>query len=139
MAAKIKSPNKGQALVEFIPALVLFLIVISAGLAYFRVMRAGVIRQEAVRNLAFAKIANSGTLTTTSMQVDQAIVVSEIAAVTSQNNLDIGSSEPCFKVSPNEFVKEVNVGGVYGLKDLLPVKILTYAVIYRDALKGSCQ
>jgi hypothetical protein len=69
MLSSQKKSRRGQAIVEFIPSAMVFIVVIYASIAYFRVMRAATIKQEVVRNIAFAKIANSGTLTTTPEQV----------------------------------------------------------------------
>jgi hypothetical protein len=60
----VRRRSSGQAMVELMPAIMLFMLVVSAGLAYFRVMRAAARNEEASRNIAFAKINNAGTLTT---------------------------------------------------------------------------
>lgn len=68
-ASRHSLKNSGQAVMELLPAMMMFFIVLFACLSYFRAMRSAVMREEAVRNVAFAKINNSGTLTTMPNQI----------------------------------------------------------------------
>lgn len=140
MLSGTRDSKRGQAIVEILPSVMLFMLVISAGLAYFRVMRAATIRQEAVRNLAFAKIDNSGTLTTVvtpdeggvaapiTITVDRKV----IPALVDGNNPFISSSTDCFTVIPGgEAQQSIPVTYRYGVSGDAPVLLRTYAVVCR--------
>jgi len=136
---KRNSARSGQALVELLPSLVLFLLVMSAGLAYYRVMRVAVIRQEVVRNLAFAKIDYSGTLTTTDREVaDGVSLFNDFTVMASDPSDFVGYTEPCFTVTPENVSEKVDsVTPVYGIGSIRGVDITTYAVVYRQP-RGGC-
>ncbi len=134
--------KSGQALVEFLPSMVLFLMVITAGLSYFRTMREATIRQEVVRNLAFAKISNSGTLTTPlsqslggSLLFEGSPQVTNVEAIPAGQNEGVfvgpGGNPPCFTVTPEQVQKTLTPGDVVGVGRLNPVTITTYAVVHR--------
>ena len=127
-----KSSRSGQALVELLPSMVLFLAVIGAGLSYFRIMRAATIRQEVVRNLAFAKINNSGTITTPLNQGATITLQGEGTVVPANNNDPILAGAGCFTVSPQKVQEKLEIPGrIFGLGVLAPVEVTTYAVVYR--------
>lgn len=140
--------KSGQALVEMLPSLVIFLVVMSAGLAYFRIMRNATIRQEVVRNLAFAKINNTGTMTTSlSQAVGEVQFLDGQPVLQGDRNDDVYDvpggayvKADCFTVSPREATvsAEVPPGAVYSLGELNPVDITTYAVVYRNVSGQSC-
>lgn len=136
-----RSSNSGQAMVEFLPAIMIFVMVMSAGLAYFRVMRAAALRQEAVRNMAFAKIDNSGTLTTvdtpdegkSAASVGIAIEGRSVDAITSGNNAFIDSGVSCFRVVPSGTAQmALEVKYREGASAALPVVLTTFAVVCRN-------
>jgi hypothetical protein len=142
-AGQAPSRQAGQALVELLPSIVIFMLVVSAGLAYFRVLRSATIRQEVVRNLMFAKINNSGTLTSTipqeggvRLQLGDAFVNAPV--ITSQRNAQVLQNDSCFTVFPGSTIENVPVTGVYGAGELPGVDLTTYAVMYRDITGGGC-
>ncbi len=136
----LASNKRGQAMVEFLPSIMIFVLIMSAGMAYFRVMRAAEIRQEAARNLAFAKIDNAGTLTTVDSADDGksappiALTIENqtIPAVQDGNNVFISSGTTCFSVIP-ESKADLELPVVYrsGVQAPRPVVIRTYAVVCR--------
>jgi len=120
-------------MIEFLPSVVIFLIVVSASTAYFRAMRSAAIRQEVVRNLAFAKIGNAGTLTTPSDQLNRPIpLAGESGNLVSAANNSFQGATPggCFTIRPAIPVetKEINVPF---LGRLTPVVISSSAVVCR--------
>jgi hypothetical protein len=144
--------RKGQAIIELLPAVIIFFTVVVAALNYFRVMRAAVIRQESARNALFAVISNSGTLTTPpnllqdprgqGMTPNGAGLI-EGGAGNANNVLAapqfVGADARCFSVTP----PELNLGVETKLMPMFSsggtptVKILTYAVINRSP-GGNC-
>jgi hypothetical protein len=62
---KKSSPLKnksGQAMIEFLPAILLFIVILIVSTVFFMGLRESTLLQEAARNAAFAKISNSGPL-----------------------------------------------------------------------------
>lgn len=137
--------KQGQAIIELLPSVIIFFTVIVAGLNYFRVMRAAVIRQEVVRNSVFALINNSGTLTTPpnllsdvgSTSTRPAGVESGVPVIAAHTF--VGGTSNCFSVSPPEL--EAAVGTplmpMFASGGTPVVKFLTYAVINRQP-GGNC-
>jgi len=135
---KFQQTNKsksGQAIIELLPSILLFLIVVGAGLSYFQMMREVTIRQEVVRNLAFAKINNVGTLTTPLSQGDNRVTIEGFPvpdAPITQNRFEfVSRTDDCFSVSPENVSKPLSAGSVFGIGPLTPINVTTYAVIYR--------
>jgi len=132
---------------ELVPAIAIFFILLTAGLAYFRVMRAATIRQEVVRNIAFAKINNSGTLTTPPNQlagadVDDLSLSTEIrgstvTVVKKSANTFISENNNCFAAFPSESIAAVALGTLPVVGALGAIQFSTYAVVYRKP-NGSC-
>jgi len=60
----MKNSKSGQALIEFLPAILLFFVVIGASLVFFIGLRESFHMQISARNAIFAKIRNSGPLVT---------------------------------------------------------------------------
>ncbi|MBS1983989.1 MAG: hypothetical protein JST16_07430 [Bdellovibrionales bacterium] len=136
----LNSSRRGQAMVEFLPAVMIFILIMSAGLAYFRVMRAASLRQEAARNLAFAKIDNAGTLTTIDSpdagRSAAAVAINiegvAIPAMNDQSNPFVGRDAQCFSVIPGgQAQKKLDITYRYGASSDTPVTISTYAVVCR--------
>ena len=154
MAGKQKN-RRGQATVEFLPSIVVFLLVISAALSYFRALRSATLRQEEVRNIAFAKIGNSGTMTTPPNQMNGTtplplvlLALAETGTVPGpepvnvSDNTFIDERTGCFAVSPggstgNDVAHTSNITA-YMAGKLNPVQVYTYAVVYREA-SGQCK
>lgn len=136
----LQKSKSGQAMVEFLPAIMIFILVMSAGLAYFRVMRSAALREEAVRNLAFAKMDNAGTLTTvdspdegkSAAEVSVSIEGQSIPALSSGNNVFISEQVQCFSVVP-EGQAQLPIEVTYraGVTASTPVVLTTYGVVCR--------
>jgi hypothetical protein len=141
LTPQTKSKQSGQAIIEFLPSVLLFLIVVGGGLSYFQMMREVTIRQEVVRNLAFAKIQNSGTLTTPLTQSTSEVLVSglpEPGVAIPANRFDfINREDPCFVVTPDQVTQSVSGLNIFGLGQIQPFTISTFAVVYRRPA-GSC-
>ena len=124
-----KSRSKGgQAVVEFIPALFLFFCILTAMYEFYRVMREATIRQEVVRNLAFAKIGNMGTLTSVK---SQNIIGNDLGLLLGNDNPSVGYTNQCIAVVPLESPDSGQVDRIVGAAALAPIGITTYAVILR--------
>lgn len=152
---KFKNSKRGQAITEFIPSMIIFFMVITGALAFYRVIRSATIKQEVVRNLTFAKIRNSGTLTTTPEQVrgggsagDLPELIIEGGPVAGVTGFSYGIARGqhdfvthrsnCFTVYPSSPNETQNLGPLYlGGNDLGDLSFSTYAVMYRD-LGASC-
>lgn len=115
------SQKKGQAFIEFVASVFVFAIVISASLSYFRYMRHVSIKQEVVRNVMFAKIKNSGTLTTGRSELSRApsrfMTLNEGGAdmvlAPDQNDV-IDATVSCVMVSSE--AEGPNLGGFFGIE-----------------------
>lgn len=143
----------GQAIMELLPAMMMFFVVLFACLAYFRAMRSSVMREEAVRNVAFAKINNSGTLTTTLNQTSSGRVGCGgpnqtlcVGAEMIESGSGFYSSVPrdrfvrstnnCFVLNLEGGVSSVPIGPMNFNAGGTPrnsedIKISTYAVVHR--------
>jgi len=131
--ADMKNSKSGQAIIEFVPAMVLFFIVLSAGFSYYRLMRSAQIREEAVRNVIFQKINYSGTLTSTfvdaSRAAERSIFLGDGALA---NPTEVLERASCIGAVPNGLRKEVGDRTIASMVDNLPTfDLVTYAVIYR--------
>ncbi len=148
--------KKGQAITEFLPACIILFMVMTAALSYYRVMRAASIRQEVVRNLTFAKIRNSGPLTTTPDQLAggsgsglprlnmERISVSggrnaiaETPVMNAGNHDFIRFDSNCFTVYPADPKVTIKLGPLMMAGDLGDLDFSTYAVMYRGP-GGGC-
>lgn len=132
--------KKGQAIIEFVPSMVLFFITLSAGFSYYRIMRTAQIREEAVRNILFQKINYSGTLTSTYVETQGGGKLSLFAGdggVALENHVLQQAS--CLGASPNSLSKEVGDRSIASMVEDLPTfNLVTYAVIYRSPGGPTC-
>ncbi len=149
----LKRRSGGQALIEILPATLIFVMVISVTLRYFEIFRDAVEKEQVARNLLFAKIGNSGTLTTPPSQLANPRQINPQDTATSPIQFDIeggrvavdstnafvGSDATCFSAFPPDWRKEnpIFFPGI-GSGAFPSVFVLTYAVIYRNASQGSC-
>jgi hypothetical protein len=124
---------------------IVFFTVIVAALNYFRVMRAAVIRQEAVRNQVFALINNSGTLTTPPNLLQDIRAINTLKAgiegvpIIKTHSFVAGDSR-CFIVFPPDPVASVETPllSMFSSGGATPtVDFMTYAVIHRQS-GGDC-
>ena len=108
--------KSGQAMIEFIPAVILFIFLMMASYVFFRGLRESIQGQEAARNMAFAKIANSGPL------------VSEGGGLGVSGQYEFGVSTPapamnnrnvCFGVKPEANERSVNLPSLWGISMVL--------------------
>jgi hypothetical protein len=133
--------KKGQAFLELLPALLVIVVVLTTSLFYFGAMREAAMREEAVRNLTFAKIANSGTLTTPGDQMLSTISSPMLlgpelspnynySALAVGRNPFIGATSNCFLVRP-ELPENTAVKMSTQPSFLKAITINTYAIINR--------
>jgi hypothetical protein len=138
--------KRGQALIELIPSVLLFLIVSSSSLAYFRVMRSSQIRQEVVRNLMFAKIDNSGPLVTSAQQTQEPLQLAGVevgsrapASAVGGNTVAMSANTDCLAVFPGDSLSRIPVTNILGLSGFeSEVQVATYAVIFRRSGNSRC-
>lgn len=131
MLNSIDQRKKGQALIELIPSLIILVIVISAMTSWFRATRSFVIREEVVRNTAFATISNVGTLTTPFENQRDGLQLEGNTFLSSNNLGFISEQTPCVVVFPSESSMEVPLS-VKILKNVGTLNVNTYAVLVRE-------
>jgi hypothetical protein len=137
-----KNSKSGQAMMEMAISMVVFIILISAAASYYKVMRTAIIRQEVARNMIFAKINNSGNLTSLPPDVSGGRLY--LGGVESGFNIAGGGGivtqrDSCLMVIPGGDAnisvgvpyEERSVASTGGAVKSQEVKITTYAVIYR--------
>lgn len=161
MGVEMKGRERGQAMMEFLPAMLVFATVLSSAFAFYKAVRWATIRQEVVRNLAMATIANSGTLTTPSelsdgsqnalkfgsnvVFTDRSLASTDLGnggqgvlPVNSQNA--ISGSATCFRVYPARpgggSQEPFAITGIFGAgaNPEQNFEIMSRATIYRGAL-----
>jgi len=146
--------RKGQALIEAIPSLLIFITVITAAFTYFKVMRFSAIRQEVARNLIFSKINNSGTLTFQAVAPGNGSFrenpylsfqenISNSAAIQIPDRgpaAELNRNNTCLRVLPNAVEdEEQNFSKIIGANlNEITRNIKTQSVIYR-APGANCQ
>ena len=130
------SACSGQAMLELLPMFVIFFAAISGMVAYFQTMRNSILVQEAARNAAFAKIANSGPLVTPPEQVGQPLMAgpyergpAAYQVSGANNNAVVGPGNSCFTVFPGESVIPERLPTIYGIAST--VGETSRAVVYR--------
>ncbi len=144
-SVKISTSRKGQAIMELLPSMIIFLMIMTGALSYYRVMRSATIKQEIIRNLMFAKINNSGTLTTTTNQVKPGSSDLSIAAsinsieatnsISQANNGRVLRDSSCFAVLPDKPSETMTLGPLFMAGELGELNFKTFAVIYRNTDK----
>ena len=120
-----KRSVRGQALIEVLPAILLFIIVIAASLVFFIGIRESFQMQEAARNAAFAKIANSGPLISPASRSSvQGQYEFPIGAGLS--NTDVTQANTCFSVTPSSGITTAVLPRILNLNlDLLRAQKMT--------------
>ena len=93
----LKNKN-GQAMIEFLPAILIFIVIIIVSTVFFMGLRESTLLQEAARNAAFAKISNSGPLVS---RVNQSGAPGFYTfPMTGTQNIEVNSRNTCFVASP---------------------------------------
>ncbi|MEI7441386.1 MAG: TadE family protein [bacterium] len=94
----LKNKN-GQAMIEFLPAILLFIVILIVSTVFFMGLRESTLLQEAARNAAFAKISNSGPLVSRDYQ-GGAPTSFYAFPMTGTKNIKVSRSNTCFVASP---------------------------------------
>jgi hypothetical protein len=146
---RLLSPRRsGQAMIEIVPAILIFAMVISAALRYFEIFRNAVESEQVARNLIMAKIANSGTLTTPASQLNNplqptpsdrstrpvTLQIEGAAVPVVENNIFVDPGVVCFSVYPPDWKRVYSTSQIFvygGSAERPPVQIMTYASICR--------
>lgn len=108
-----KNSKSGQALIEFLPAIILFFVVIGVSLVFFVGLRESFHMQVAARNAMFAKIRNSGPLVTPSGALGYDSHYRFPFGVVKQAGLS--PSNTCLSVRPQTGVTEAVLPSILGL------------------------
>jgi hypothetical protein len=108
-----KNSKSGQALIEFLPAIILFFVVIGVSLVFFIGLRESFHMQVAARNAMFAKIRNSGPLVTPPTALGYDSHYRFPFGTVTQAGLD--SSNICLSVRPQSGVTEAVLPSILGL------------------------
>lgn len=108
-----KNSKSGQALIEFLPAIILFFVVIGASLVFFIGLRESFHMQVAARNAIFAKIRNSGPLVTPSGALGYAEHYVYPFGTVTQAGLTPTST--CLSVRPQRGVTQAVLPSILGL------------------------
>ncbi len=98
---KKPSPLKnksGQAMIEFLPAILLFIVILIVSTVFFMGLRESTLLQEAARNAAFAKISNSGPLVSRENRAGAPGFYN--FPMTGTQNIEVNSRNTCFVASP---------------------------------------
>ena len=98
---KKPSPLKnksGQAMIEFLPAILLFIVILIVSTVFFMGLRESTLLQEAARNAAFAKISNSGPLVSRENRAGAPGFYT--FPMTGTQNIEVNSRNTCFVASP---------------------------------------
>ncbi len=137
-------------MIEIVPAILIFAMVISAALRYFEIFRGAVESEQVARNLMMAKIGNSGTLTTPASQLanpaqttpsDRGTTPLQMdieggRASVVESNVFIDPTVTCFSTYPPEWKKLYSTSQIFvygGAREATPIQITTYATICRKA------
>lgn len=125
--------RKGQAMIEFLPLLGIFIIVMSASLAFFRSLREGILRQEALRNLYFASTKNVGTLTSPPEFPGQSPILDLLRQPLIDRPVAINPMTPCYFITPGAAQVESPIKGIYLLENKITdaIQYRHYGVIRR--------
>lgn len=147
----LASRRSGQSMMELLPAMAIFFMLLSGALAYYRAIRDATIKQEVVRNLIFTKINNSGTLTSPPNQVATAggvalqtlsfsefTGVSNVALVGGGNNKFMTNDADCFTAIPDQANATLSLGSIPFGGSLGTINFASYGVMYRDVKGGHC-
>jgi hypothetical protein len=132
-ATRTSSGQNGQALVEFIPVLFAFLFIFTAATSFFEIMKNASLVQEMGRNLAFAKIANHGPLTT---PPDETYYMTRYGTFASNDLISLNNE--CFVVLPRKAAYVHDAKKIFGLASTVQVRMFTKAVVYRQP-GSNCQ
>lgn len=108
-----KNSKSGQALIEFLPAIILFFVVIGASLVFFIGLRESFHMQIAARNAMFAKIRNSGPLITPAGALGYTKHYMFPFGTVKQAGLTQGNT--CISVRPQTGVTEAVLPSILGL------------------------
>lgn len=114
----LRHNKKGQALIEFLPVILLFIVIMSVSFIFFMGLRESAIMQEAARNAAFAKIANSGPLVSREFR-SGASNYYEFPLEGAQN-IEIDNSKTCFSTNPQ---LSTNGNNIFKLPSILGVEM----------------
>lgn len=90
--------NKGQAMIEFLPAILLFIVILIVSVVFFIGLRESTLLQESARNAAFAKIANSGPLV--SRQNRSGAPNLYQFPMSGSKNVEVNNDKTCFSATP---------------------------------------
>jgi hypothetical protein len=141
--------KRGQAVFEILPATMVFGTVVFASLIYYRILREQQIRLEAVRNIAFAKINNSGPLTTVPSDWGAKLSVGtpnefEFDVVAASANRPVDRGALCFRVMGEPGIATSSAQTPWlklkGASRIpLVVPITTWAIVNRRPAGGTCK
>ena len=94
--------KKGQAMIEFLPAILLFIVILIVSVVFFIGLRESTLLQEAARNAAFAKIANSGPLVSRNKSLDPGATSQKYYSfpLTGAKNVEVDNTNFCFVATP---------------------------------------
>ena len=136
----LKEKESGQAIIEIIPAFFLFILVITASVSLFEVLRNATLVQETARNMAFAKIANSGTITSPPEASGALVLGVESPISLPSSNPRVSASNSCFNVYPTAPSHSVTMLPILGVDGFLSVAFATKLSVYRNTSRGAaCQ
>ncbi len=109
----MKNSKKGKALIAFMPAIILFFIVIAASLVFFIGLRESFHMQVAARNAIFAKIRNSGPLVTpaSALNYNRHYMFPFAGA----RNVGLGPGQLCISARPQTGITQAFLPSILGL------------------------
>ena len=141
--------KRGQAIFEILPGTMVFATVVFSSIIYYRILREQQLRLEAVRNIAFAKINNSGPLTTVPDDWNAGLSVGtqggyEFPVLAGGQNAPVGRTDNCFRVMGEPGPATASAKSPWmslpgSGSPQIPVPITTWAIVNRRPAGGTCR
>ena len=123
----LKNKKNGQAMIEFLPAILLFIVILVVSVVFFMGLRESTLLQEAARNAAFAKISNSGPLVSRSNRAGSSKHY-EFPMTGTQNKV-VNNQNTCFSSTPDG-TNAFNLPSILGVT--MDLKRIHKATVFRQ-------
>ncbi len=133
LPANLKN-KKGQAMIEFIPIMVVLMILVFTSLVFFQGIRESIKSQEASRNLAFATIANSGPIVSGG---GSTTIPGQYEFAGAANRPEVSNRNMCFGVRPQGRSSNTALPSILGM-NMQMSRVHKMSVFRQPGPKNSC-